>query len=319
MAQAPVVAVAVVSWNTRDLLRGCLASLRGDHETGRAEVWVVDNGSSDGSAGMVRDEFPWATLVEPGANLGFGAAVNIVGTRTQSAWIAPANADVALEDGALARLLEAASRDPAAGILAPRLVLPDGSTQHSVHPFPSVPFTLAFNAGVQRVVPSWGDRRTLEGYWDPDVERRVDWAVGALLLVRREAWDAVGGFDAGQWMYAEDLDLGWRAACAGWPTRYVPSARVRHHESAATSQVWADRTERWMWSTYGWMVRRRGRARTRTVAAVNIAGALGRAAWMAPAAVAAPRRWRAPARTAVNWARLHTIGLRSREALLRHR
>jgi GT2 family glycosyltransferase len=319
MSAAPPVAVAVVSWNTRDLLRGCLASLERDHEEGRAAVWVVDNQSSDGSAAMVRDEFPWVELVEAEANLGFGPAVNVVAARTSCDWIAPANADIALEPGALAALLDAAARDPGAGILAPQLVLPDGSTQHSVHPFPTMPFTVAFNLGVQRVAPSWGDRRALEGYWDPGVERRVDWAVGAFLLVRREAWDAAGGFDAGQWMYAEDLDLGWRVARAGWSTRYVPSALVLHHESAATGQVWADRTERWMWSTYGWMVRRRGRARTRAVAAVNVAGALGRAAWMAPAGVVAPRRWRGPARTFARWARLHTIGFRSREALLRHR
>jgi GT2 family glycosyltransferase len=319
MAAAPPVAIAVVSWNTRDLLRACLASLHADHEAGRADVWVVDNASSDGSPEMVAAEFPWAHLVQPGANLGFGPAVNLVAQRTAAAWIAPANADVALEDGALAELLAAASRDAAAGILAPRLVLPDGSTQHSVHPFPTVPFTLAFNVGLQRLARAWGDRRSLEGYWNPEAERRVDWAVGAFLLVRRETWDAVGGFDAQQWMYAEDLDLGWRAARAGWPTRYVPSARVRHHESAATGQVWADRTERWMWSTYGWMLRRRGRARTRATAAVNVAGAAGRAAWMSGAALVAPRRWRAPARTFAHWARLHTIGLRSRDALLRHR
>jgi N-acetylglucosaminyl-diphospho-decaprenol L-rhamnosyltransferase len=315
----PPVAVAVVSWNTRDLLRGCLASLRADHEAGRAAVWVVDNGSSDGSAGVVRDEFPWVELIEPGDNLGFGGAVNLVAARGTSEWIAPANADIALEPGALERLLEAADRDPQAGVLAPRLVLPDGTTQHSVHPFPTLGLTVAFNAGVQRVVPAWGNRRTLEGYWDAERERRVDWAVGAFLLVRRSAWDAAGGFDAHQWMYAEDLDLGWRLARAGHPTRYVPGARVHHNESAATAQAWTDRTERWMWSTYGWMLRRRGVAVTRAVAAVNVAGAAGRAAWMAPAAALAPRRWQAAARTSRNWARLHTIGLRSRDELLRHR
>jgi N-acetylglucosaminyl-diphospho-decaprenol L-rhamnosyltransferase len=318
-AGSPPVVVAVVSWNTRDLLRECLASLRRDHETGRATVWVVDNASTDGSPGLVREEFPWVTLVEPGENLGFGAAANLVAERTRSEWIAPANADVALEPGALERLLAAAGRDPLAGVLAPRLVLPDGSTQHSVHPFPTLGFTCAFNAGLQRVVPGWGDRRTLEGYWDPARERRVDWAVGAFLLVRRVAWAAVGGFDARQWMYAEDLDLGWRLAREGWPTRYVPSARVRHHESAATAQAWSDSTERWMWSTYGWMLRRRGAAVTRAVAGVNVLGAAVRAAWLAPAAAVAPDRWSAPSRTFRNWARLHTIGLRSRARLTRHR
>ncbi len=88
----------------------------------------------------------------------------------------------------------------------------------------------------------------LEGAWDPQRPRRVPWAVGAFLLVRRPAWDAIGGFDPAQWLYAEDLDLGWRLARAGWATRYEPRARVRHHESAATGQAWGsdERTARWL-------------------------------------------------------------------------
>jgi N-acetylglucosaminyl-diphospho-decaprenol L-rhamnosyltransferase len=89
---APV-AVAVVSWNTRELLAGCLRSLAPEADAGRAEVWVVDNASSDGSPELVRDEFPWAQLVASDENLGFGRAVNAVAERTESDWIAPANAD----------------------------------------------------------------------------------------------------------------------------------------------------------------------------------------------------------------------------------
>src|SRR5439155_1129305 len=118
----------------------------------------------------------------------------------------------------------------------------------------------------------------LEGCWNPEREREVDWAIGAFLLIRREAWDAAGGFDDRQWMYAEDLDLGWRVAQAGWSTRYVPSARVLHHASAATTQAWGDeRTLRWLRSTYAWMLRRRGPLRTRTTAAINVLGAYARA------------------------------------------
>ena len=131
-----------------------------------------------------------------------------------------------MEPGALRALVAAGERDPGAGAVAPRLVLPDGSTQHSVYRFPTVPFTAAFNAGLYRVSPRARDAMLLEGMWDPDRARVVDWAIGALLLVRRAAWDAAGGFDEGQWMYAEDLDLGWRLARAGWHTRYEPSARV---------------------------------------------------------------------------------------------
>jgi N-acetylglucosaminyl-diphospho-decaprenol L-rhamnosyltransferase len=268
----PLVAVAVVSWNTRDLLRDCLRSLAGQS---LAEVWVVDNASQDGSAAMVAQEFPSVRLVASERNLGFGPAVNLVAAQTAAPWIAPANADVELRPSALRALLDAGERHPRAGILAPRLELPSGETQHSVYAFPTIPFTARFNLGFHRRV---GDRLCLEGFWDPSRERDVDWAIGAFLLVRRAAWDAAGGFDRGQWMYAEDLDLGWRAARAGWSTRYVPSARVLHHASAATTQAWGDeRTLRWLRSTYAWMLRRRGLIRTRVTAAINVAGAYARA------------------------------------------
>ena len=212
------VAIAVVSWNTRELLRACLDSLRPEHEAGRAEVHVVDNASSDGSPDLVRQDYAWVNLIEPGENLGFGPAVNLVAQRTESPWLAPANADIALQPGALQRLLDTGAEHPRAGIVAPRLVHPDGATQHSVYAFPTLPFTAAFNLGLARVVPGLGDRLCLIGEWDADRPRWVDWAVGAFLLVRREAWDAAGGFDDQQWMYAEDLDLGWRIHQAGWRT-----------------------------------------------------------------------------------------------------
>jgi hypothetical protein len=179
------VAVAVVSWNTRDLLRACLESLHADADAGRAEVWVVDNASADGSAALVRSAFPWVRLLALDENLGFGRAVNRVAARTATAWVAPANADVAVEPGALRALVAAGQRDPGAGAVAPRLVLPDGSTQHSVYRFPTVPFTAAFNAGLYRVSTRAREAMLLEGMWDPDRPRVVDWAVGALLLVRR--------------------------------------------------------------------------------------------------------------------------------------
>jgi GT2 family glycosyltransferase len=271
LPDAPV-AVAVVSWNTRDLLRECLRSLESEALAG---VWVVDNASTDGSAEMVRTEFPAVQLLALDENVGFGPAVNLVAAKSSAPWIAPANADIALRPGALRALVDAGARLPRAGVLAPRLELPSGETQHSVYAFPTVPFTALFNLGFHRRL---GDRLCLEGFWDPSRERDVDWAIGAFLLVRREAWDAAGGFDAQQWMYAEDLDLGWRIAKAGYTTHYVPSARVLHHASAATTQARGDeRTLRWLRSTYAWMLRRRGPLRTRTTALINVAGAYARA------------------------------------------
>lgn len=316
----PAVAIAVVSWNTRGLLERCLRSLEAEHSSGRAQVWVVDNASRDGSGDLVRERFGWARLVESRRNLGFGAAVNLVAGATATPWIAAANADTELEPGSLSALLDAGARHPRAGALAPRLLLPDGSTQHSPHPFPTLPFTILFNSGLAALSPRLGDRLCLEGAWDPTRERRVPWAIGALLLLRREAFAATGGFSEEQWMYAEDLDLGWRLARAGWPTVYVPAAHVRHRSGASTGQLWgAHADSRWMASTYAWMLSRRGAPLTRMVAAVNVLGALGRAVLFGLLARLHADRWGTRAVASRRWARLHCAGLRPRSELLEHR
>ena len=311
---APVT-VAVVSFNTRAALERCLESLRPESDAGRAQVWVVDNASTDGSADAVRERAPWARLLEPGTNLGFGRAVNLVAAESDSPWLACANADVALEPGALKTLLRAGG-EAQVGCVAPRLVLPDGSTQHSVHSLPTIPFTLAFNLGLHHL-DRLGDRWCLEGLWDPERARPVPWAIGAFLLFRRRAFDEVDGFDEERWMYAEDLDLGWRLNQAGWITRYEPAARVLHISGAATTVAFGDqRTARFTRATYAVLLRRRGLARTWITAAVNTAGAAARVVWMAPLAVVL-RRWRGPLAQSRMWVAAHRQGLRSPSALLR--
>lgn len=316
LAGEPEVTVAIVSWNTRDLLRECLESLHADVESGRAEVWVVDNGSSDGSPALVQDQFAWARLVQPEANLGFGRAVNLVARQTRSRWVAPSNADIALQPGALSALLAAGARHPEAGSIAPRLVLPDGSTQHSVFPFPSPRLSLAEQLGMPLLFRGLGERLCLPGRWDPGQAREVPWAVAAFLLVRRRAWEEAGGFDETQWMYAEDLDLGWRLARAGWRCRYEPAAEVRHAESAAANQVLgAEKPLRWMEATYRWMERRHGLRATWATAAIGWTGMALR--WLLGALLARLGRTQGAAlrSRATFWMRMHRTGLRSRRAL----
>lgn len=303
------VTIAVVSWNTRDLLRRCLDSLAPLHSSGVAETWVVDNGSGDGSPELVRAEFPWVRLVEAEENLGFGRAVNLVARRTAGEWIVAANADVAVTPGALEELLRVG---PDVGAVAPRLVMPDGRTQHSVHPFPSLRLALAFNLGLAALLPGLGSRLLLEGKWKPHGAQRVDWAHGAFLAVRRAAFDAAGGFDEDQWMYAEDLDLCWRLRRAGWGVEYRPAAAVNHEVAASTTQAFADaRTARHLRAAYRWMARRQGVAQARAYAAINAIGALARAALLALPARVAPQRFAARHRLERSYARLHLIGLRA--------
>lgn len=313
---AAPVTIAIVSWNTRELLRRALDSVAPEFEAGRADVWVVDNDSSDGSAELVRQRFPWVHLIASEENLGFGRAVNLVAADTRSDWVAPANADIALRPGALERLLATGDADPGAGAIAPRLVLPGERTQHSVFAFPTIPFALAFATGVYRYSRTLGDRRAFVGHWDSERARRVPWAVGAFLLVRRAAWDEIGGFDERQWMYAEDLDLGWRLHRAGWATRYEPRAHVDHEHAAATTQLFGSRPEaRWQQSTYGFLARRRGVAYAWAIALINAFGAYMRCLQVA----LRPLRGRAPdpelRRAHARWALVHLRSLRGRYRL----
>jgi GT2 family glycosyltransferase len=308
----PAVTIAVVSWNTREPLRRCLESMRPATESGLARVWVVDNGSDDGSVELVRERFPWVELIAAERNLGFGTAVNEVARRSSSTWLAASNADVELRPEGLEALLAAADEDPGAGALAPRLVAPDGETQHSVHSFPTVSLALKVNLGLAALVPGLGDRLCLEGHWDPERGRRVDWAHGAFLIVRRDAFETAGGFDPGQWMYAEDLDLAWRLDTAGFATRYVPSARVGHQGGAATRKAFAgERTALHTAAAQDWMARRQGAGAARAYAAINALGGAVRLLALVPLAWLAPARFAERRTLESRYLRLHLAGLRS--------
>ena len=273
----PKLTVAVVSWNTRELLACCLESLRREVDVGRARVVVVDNASSDGSADMVEGRFAWAKVIRSEENLGFGPAVNLALEDAASPWVAAANADVEVTAGALDALLEAGERHPRAGAVAPRLVSADGSDQDSVYGFPSLATTLAAFLGLHRLsqgAADWirfGGRRPERG-----APSEVDFAMGAFLLIRRASFEAVGRFDPRQWMYAEDLDICWRLRQRGEPTLFVPAAVVVHAGGASSSQVFGapSGTPQVVGAYYSWVFRRRGPGVLVAVAGLNLLGIL---------------------------------------------
>jgi N-acetylglucosaminyl-diphospho-decaprenol L-rhamnosyltransferase len=316
LARGPVT-IAVVNTNARELLAACMRSLAPEVDAGRAEVWVVDNASSDGSAEMVERDFEWVRLVASKENLGFPQAVNLVADRTDGEWLATANEDIELTPGALEALLAAAERHPEAAIVAPRLVLPDGSTQHTVYSFPTFLVTAAHHLGLQRLSRALGERLCLEGYWNPDRARQVPWAFAAFVLVRREAFDSVGGFGRDLWMYADDLDLAWRLGKKGWSVWYEPDARVTHHGGAATLATFGDaRTATRMAATYAWMVKRRGVAITWSTAGLSYAVVAAQLAVFAPLSAVLPGRFKQSRDRARFWLAVHREGLRSRRTIL---
>jgi N-acetylglucosaminyl-diphospho-decaprenol L-rhamnosyltransferase len=314
------VAIAVVSTNTRELLGPALRSMEPEHLAGRAEVWVVDNASTDGSPEMVAREFPWVRLVALEENVGYGRAVNIVADGTDTPWVAPANEDIELQPGALETLIATGHAHPEAGTVAPRLVHPGGETQHSVFAFPTLRFTFLFNSGLVRLTDGLADRFCIEDRWNPDRAREVDWAVATFYLVRREAWNQVGGFDRDQFMHAEDLALSWTLAERGWKTRYEPAAHVRHVGQVASQKAFgAELNPRYMAATYGWLARSKGVGFARATAVMNWLGAAARVAMYTPLAKLSSRRFGELLVSHRAWLRTHRAGFTPRRELLERR
>ncbi|MCE9581298.1 MAG: glycosyltransferase family 2 protein [Planctomycetes bacterium] len=227
--------VIVVSWNTRELLEACLGSVR--REAAGAELIVVDNGSSDGSAAMVREKFPGAALVANPSNRGFARAVNQGIDRAGRGVVVLLNPDATLTAGALEELLRALESDPRIGIAGAQLLDDDGSRQHSFDNFPSL---------ATECLNKWLLRTMFPGRF-PDKHREftevtdVQSVIGACLAVRRSTIDRVGALDESYFVFLEETDWCLRMHRAGMRVVHVPSARVVHLQgkSKARSPVLA--------------------------------------------------------------------------------
>ena len=228
------VSAVVVSYNVRDLLVLCVASLRAE---GIEHIVVVDNASKDGSVEAIRRADPDVEVVALEHNLGFGSGANRGVARTTTPFVAILNPDLEVEPGATKALLDVLEREPDVGIVAPRIETPDGRLYPSARTFPDMLDAAghAFLHFVWRSNPFSRRYKMLD--WDHGTATDVDWVAGTHLIVRRAAWDEVGGFDESFFMYLEDVDLCWRMKQAGWRTRYEPMARVVHAIGRSTDQT----------------------------------------------------------------------------------
>jgi GT2 family glycosyltransferase len=231
-------AVAIVNYNTREHLRACLESIR--PATARAVI-VVDNASSDGSAAMVRAEFPLVELHANARNPGYGAALNQAVAACDAPYVLLLNSDTRLAPSAIWLLTDYLDRHPRVAVAGPRLLNADYTLQASCYHFPTPPqlFLEESTLGRQiRHIPLLRDRylRT----WPHLHARPVPWVLGAALAIRRAAFDAVGGFDEAYVMYFEEVDLCYRLAAAGWETHFAPVTTVIHAGGASTEQRRAD-------------------------------------------------------------------------------
>lgn len=227
-------AIVIVNHNTCLPLAACLDSAQRE---GAAEIVVVDNASSDGSAEMVRRRYPGVKLIANRHNPGYGAAANQAIAASGRPFLLLLNSDTQLQTGCLKALGQYMEEHPRFGLLGPRLSNPDGSLQPSCYPFPTLLPVFLQETRLERLVavlPLLRERylRT----WSHDRPRRVPWVLGAALAIRRTAFEEVGGFDPGFYLYAEEVDLCLRMAQAGWETHFIPQAGVIHTGGASTRQ-----------------------------------------------------------------------------------
>ena len=239
-------AVVIVSWNVRDLLAACLRSLYADLEESslKAQVWVVDNDSADGTPKMIAETFPDINIIVSDENLGFVRGNNralreIQNTQTPTPkYIWLLNPDTEVLSGATAALLSALTADPQVGMVGPKLLYADGSLQHAAFRFPGLtqlaidlfPFPARFyDTPLNGRYPHHlyaGDRSFI-----------VDHPLGASMMVKSTVISDVGMMDEGFFMYCEEIDWCWRMHKASWHKYCVPTAGVIHHAGQSSGQV----------------------------------------------------------------------------------
>lgn len=242
-------AVVIVTWNVRELALDALRSLFADLSASglNAEVYVVDNASTDGTAAAVADAFPQVRLTASEENLGFVRGNNLalrqMGFGSKPASELPRavyllNPDTITQPGATRALYDALMGDARLGLVGAKLTYGDGSFQHSAFAFPGLrQLWTEFFWIPGRLVEHRFNGRYPRSLYDAGVPFPVDFVLGATMMLRREVIEQTGGFDEAFFMYCEEIDWAWRIHRAGWQVKCVPSAHVVHLAGQSTQQA----------------------------------------------------------------------------------
>jgi GT2 family glycosyltransferase len=289
------VRLGIVSYNTADLLGQCLDALPAALAGVDAEIVVVDNASRDGSAEVA--EARGVRVVRSAENLGYARGMNRALGGSDAPVLVALNPDTLPPPASLATLADRVLADPDLGLVMPRLLNTDGTTQHSAYRFPSPLVALATGLPTAMQRGAIGRRLWLEAAPKPDEPTDVDWGIGAVHVFRA---DAIVGrpapYDERWFMYVEDLELCWWLAEHGRRCRLESDVVVPHVGNAAGAAAWgAGRGRRWLRATYDWYARDRGRWAARGWAAANVAAVLSQASqqlvWGLLPGRAEHRRW----------------------------
>jgi GT2 family glycosyltransferase len=232
-----MLSILIVNWNTRDLLRECLQSLVRFPPSSDYETIVVDNASTDGSAEMVRSEFPSVILIDSKVNTGYAKGNNLAFESASGDLLLTLNPDTEFRDDSLDRAISVLKSNPRYGALGAKQIALDGSTQHSVRGFPSI-LGIAGDLLKMKTGP-FGSYRLSD--FDYEQEQPAPQPMGTFLMFRREALASIGDpqkpFDESFPIFFNEVDLLYRLKQSNWPCLYSPEVRVIHHGGEGTKQV----------------------------------------------------------------------------------
>jgi GT2 family glycosyltransferase len=248
----------LVNWNTKGHILEALRSIVDTVGGYRHKIFVVDNGSTDGSPEAIRKAFPRARLIRNEDNLGFARAVNQALAQATGNYCVLLNSDARLMEGAIKTLATFMEENPDVGIAGGQLLNEDGSRQNSIAPFPSLATEL-FNKRLLRIL---FPRQYPGKERDYPAPLDVDSLVGACLIVRCQAMEEVGQLDEGYFFFMEETDWCLRLKEQGWRISFVPQARILHLQGASASLAKAEARIEYYRSRYRFFTKWHGRGKT---------------------------------------------------------
>ncbi|MFQ5823193.1 MAG: glycosyltransferase family 2 protein [bacterium] len=223
------VSIIIVNHNTKELLKELLTSITQNVKNISYEVIVVDNNSTDGSCELFKTNFTKVTLIANKSNFGFSKANNQAAKLTKGKNILFVNSDTIVCENAIERMFAFLEKEKSTAVVGCKLLNKDNSLQRSCGIFPRLLTEFYFRTFLNRIFPTskiFGSFKL--GSWDYSSVLEVDWVSGACLMIRKEIFDQIGGFDEHLYMYYEDVDLCLRVKKLGWKIYFTPNASVYH-------------------------------------------------------------------------------------------
>jgi len=248
----------LVNWNTKGLILEALRSIVDTVPGYGYEIFVVDNGSVDGSPEAITGAYPRVHLIRNATNLGFARAVNQALAQTAGRFICLLNSDARFLEGAVQTLVAFMEDNPDVGIAGGQLINADGSRQNSIAPFPSLATELLNRRLLRILFPRHYPGKEREYPFPID----VDSLVGACIIVRRQAIEEVGDLDEGYFFFMEETDWCFRMRENGWRISFVPGARILHLQGASAAMAKAEAKIEYYRSRYRLFAKWRGRTKT---------------------------------------------------------